>query len=269
MIRSVIVSGVVRAVLCTGVVAGALVSVPATAQSDTTAAAAPRYRVLVFTKTAGYRHVEAIAAGTAAIKTLGERHHFAVEHSEDAALINARDLDRFQAVVFLNTTGDVLDTAQQRAFESYIAQRRGFIGIHSAADTEYGWEWYGQLVGAYFAGHPQIQPGVITVADREFPATDSIPVTWRRTDEWYNFRSNPRGRVRVLLTLDEQSYKGGTMGTDHPIAWAHEFGGGRALYTGLGHTAETYAEPLFLRHLLGALEWTAGVVKGDVRQTVK
>lgn len=219
---------------------------------------APRYRVLVFTKTAGYRHSDAIEAGGKAIAALGKQHNFAVEVSEDTALFNSKQLSRFKVVVFLNTTGNILNDSQQKAFESFIANGNGYVGIHSAADTEYEWPWYGKLVGAHFAGHPHIQQATIKVSTGKFPGATKLPKEWVRTDEWYNYRSNPRNEVNVLMRLDEESYKGGTMGDDHPIAWAHEFGGGRAFYTGMGHTAETYAEPLFLEHLFGAIEWAAG-----------
>lgn len=228
--------------------------------------AAPRYRVLVFSKTAGFRH-SSIPTGIAAFKKLGDQHNFAVEATEDAAIFNPNDLSRFDAVVFLSTTGDILNAAQERAFEQYIAQGGGFLGVHAAADTEYEWPWYGQLVGGYFKSHPQNQNATIKVADRVHPATKHLPQEWTRFDEWYNYRENPRGNVHVLMTLDETSYEGGEMGHDHPISWAHNFGGGRAFYTGLGHTEESYSEPLFLQHLVGALEWVAGQVEADVAAT--
>ncbi len=131
--------------------------------------------------------------------------------------------------------------------------------MHSAADTEYEWAWYGKLVGAYFKSHPRIQDATIEVEDRKHPATAHLDEKWERRDEWYSFRKNPRGEVRVLLALDGKSFEGGEMGADHPIAWYHEFDGGRAFYTALGHTNESYREEAFLRHLLGALRWAAGV----------
>jgi type 1 glutamine amidotransferase len=144
------------------------------------------------------------------------------------------------------------------AFERFIRRGNGFVGIHSATDTEYDWPWYGELVGAYFRAHPEIQPALIRV-EAAHPSTMGLPSTWMRTDEWYGFRDNPRSRVTVLLTLDESSYMPGasTMGDDHPIAWYHQHDGGRAFYTALGHTEASYAEPLFLGHLAGGVEWAA------------
>ncbi len=224
-------------------------------------AAGPEFAVLVFTKTTGYRH-DSIARGIATIAALGAEHGFAVERTEDAARFTDAELVRYRVVVFLSTTGDVLDAAEKAAFERYIRSGGGFVGIHSASDTEYRWPWYGRLVGAYFASHPAVQPATVRIAEPRHPSTTGLPAVWERTDEWYNFRSNPRGAVRVLATLDESTYAGGTMGADHPIAWCQDFDGGRSWYTAMGHTAESYGEPLFRRHLLGGIETAAGLHGG-------
>ncbi len=218
----------------------------------------PGFAVLVFTKTAGFRH-DSIPAGIQAIRDLGEANGFAVEATEDAGAFTPEGLARYRAVVFLNTTGDVLDPAQQAAFEGYVRGGNGFVGVHSATDTEYGWPFYGALVGAYFQSHPAVQPATVVVEDRRHPATEHLPERWARTDEWYNFRSSVRGRVRVLARLDESSYTGGTMGADHPFAWCQEYAGGRSFYTAGGHTIESYAEPAFREHLLGGIRYAAGV----------
>lgn len=214
------------------------------------------FRVLVFSKTTGFRHAS-IEAGVKAVQKLAEEHHFGVEATEDASDFAEEKLGGFQAVVFLNTTGDVLDANQQEAFQRFIRKGGGFVGVHSAADTEYDWEWYGELVGAYFKSHPKIQGAVIQVENLQHPATKHLEESWERTDEWYNFRANPREEVSVLLSLDTDSFEGSAMDGDHPIAWYHQFDGGRALYTGLGHTEESYGEPEFLQHLLGAIQWAA------------
>ncbi|MEU0075815.1 ThuA domain-containing protein [Streptomyces sp. NPDC006332] len=221
-------------------------------------------RVLVFSKTAGFRH-DSIPAGIAAIRELGDSDGFKVDATEDAGVFTTRTLRRYDAVVFLSTTGDVLDPAQQRAFEGYIHRGGGYVGVHAAADTEYDWEFYGGIAGAYFQSHPAIQPATMTVEDGAHPATSGLPRAWERTDEWYNYRSNPRGRVHVLASLDESSYTGGTMNGDHPIAWCQTYQGGRAFYTGLGHTKESYAEPAFLRHLLGGIRYAVGDAQADCR----
>jgi type 1 glutamine amidotransferase len=218
--------------------------------------------VLVFSRTQGYRH-EAIGPGIEAIRTLGTANGFEVEASEEPALFNDENLSDFDVVVFLSTTGDVLDAEQQAAFERYIRAGGGWVGVHAAADTEYDWPWYGQLLGggAYFRSHPEIQTVQLEVENASHPATAHLPATFAVQDEWYNFQQNPRPAVSVLLTLDEASYSpgDGAMGEDHPIAWFHEIEGGRAFYTGLGHRPELYTDPLFTQHLLGALRWSAGV----------
>jgi type 1 glutamine amidotransferase len=224
----------------------------------------PRFTVLVFSKTTGFRH-DSIPQGVAAIEALGAEHGFAVDSTEDAARFGDAVLARYKAVVFLNTTGDVLDTGEKAAFERYIRSGGGFVGIHSASDTEYGWPWYGRLVGTWFASHPQIQRATVHVANPDHPSMKGLPALWERTDEWYNFRSNPRGAVQVLATLDEATYSGGAMGADHPIAWCQEIDGGRSWYTAMGHTKESYAEPLFRLHLLGGIESAAGIA-GDCKR---
>ena len=216
------------------------------------------FGVLVFTKTAGFRH-DSIPAGVLALRELADAGGYRVTHTEDAGVFTDDSLDGFRVVVFLNTTGDVLDDGQQDAMERFVRAGNGFVGVHSAADTEYDWPWYGRLVGAYFRSHPPTQPAEIDVVDRDHPATRHLAERWSRTDEWYDFRSRPADGVRVLMNLDESTYEGGRMGDDHPIAWCHDFDGGRAFYTAGGHTSESFAEPDFRRHLLGAVRWAAGL----------
>jgi type 1 glutamine amidotransferase len=216
-------------------------------------------RVLVFSRTTGFRH-DSIPEAVAAIGRLGAEQGFGVDATEDPAVFEDGRLAPYRAVVFLLTTGDVLNEGQQAAFERYIRAGNGFVGVHSASDTEYGWAWYGGLVGAYFASHPPIQTATVLVEDRSHPSTSRLPESWGRTDEWYDFRANPRERVHVLARLDEGSYSGGRMGADHPIAWYHAYDGGRAWYTGGGHTRESYAEAAFLEHLLGGVRYAAGMV---------
>lgn len=226
-------------------------------------AAASLKSVLVFHKTAGYQH-PSIPAGVDAIRKLGRQNGFHVTATADATQFNATNLARYQAVVWLSTTGDVLDADQQAAFEAYISGGGGYVGVHAAADTEYSWAWYGGLVGVYFDSHPHNQNARIRVEDRSNVATSHLPQTWTRVDEWYNYRTNPRENVRVLASLDESSYSGGNMG-DHPITWCHDYQGGRAWYTGLGHTEETYSDPLFTKMLLGGIKIASGVSNADCR----
>ncbi|CAL9608245.1 ThuA domain-containing protein [Streptomyces sp. enrichment culture] len=234
------------------------------AAAPTGAAPAPDDRVLVFSKTAGFRH-DSIPDGITALRELGATGGFTVDATEDAAAFTPANLRRYDAVVFLSTTGDVLDAGQQRAFEDYIRRGGGYVGIHAAADTEYDWPFYGGLAGAYFHSHPAIQPATVHVEDRAHPATAGLARTWNRTDEWYNYRSNPREHAHVLASLDESSYSGGTMNGDHPIAWCQNYAGGRAFYTGGGHTKASYAEPAFRAHLLGGIRWATGAAQADCR----
>jgi type 1 glutamine amidotransferase len=216
------------------------------------------FRVLVFSRTTGFRHAS-IPNGIAALQQLATENNFQVTASEDPTLFNDAVLAQYRAVVFLMTTGDVLDATQQAAFERYIRAGNGYVGVHSASDTEYGWPWYGGLVGAFFSNHPAIQTATIRVEDFGQPSSRFLPAAWVRTDEWYSFQSNPRANVNVLATLDESTYSGGTMGPDHPIAWQHEYDGGRSWYTAGGHTESSYTEPLFRAHLLGGIQYAAGV----------
>ncbi|MFG1992600.1 ThuA domain-containing protein [Actinoplanes sp. NPDC048988] len=245
------------------VLAATLISAPAASAAPDVAAAEP-YSVLVFSKTAAFRH-DSIPAGIAAIKKLGEDNGFTVDTTEDGAAFTDDNLAKYRAVVWLSTTGDVLDAGQQAAFERYIQAGGGYAGVHAASDTEYSWPWYGKLVGAYFNNHPANQQATVKVEDHAHPSTASLPDRWSRFDEWYNFRTNPRGDVHVLASLDESSYSPGTgaMGADHPTAWCRDYDGGRAWYTGGGHTNESYADPQFLSHLLGGIQTAAGVVEAD------
>jgi len=226
--------------------------------SGATTSAAPMFRALVFTKTTGYRH-DSIPAAIAAVEQLGAQNGFAVDQTEDAGAFTDANLARYRVVVFLLTTGDVLDDDQQSAMQRFVEAGNGWVGVHSAADTEYDWPYYGVLVGAYFKAHPAVQQASVHIEAPDTPATAGLPSTWVRTDEWYDFRTNPRPDVTVLATVDESTYTGGMMGADHPIAWTHlSPGGGRAVYTAMGHTIASYADPLFRGHLAGAIRWVAG-----------
>lgn len=228
------------------------------------AAPPPGRELLVFTRTIGFRH-DSIPAAIAAVRQLAAAEGLEVRATEDPAAFTAEGLKAVAAVVFLHTEGDVLDGAGQAALQAYVRGGGGFLGIHSASDTFHGWAWYQDLVGARFAQHPAVQPAVLVREDLVHPATEPLPTRWGRTDEWYDFLASPRGRVHVLLSVDEATYQGGHMGADHPIAWCHAFEGGRAAYTALGHTVESWSEPLLLAHVRGALRWVAGLAPGDCR----
>jgi len=220
-------------------------------------------RVLVFTRTRGFVH-DSIPHAASVIRQLGDMDRYDVVVSNDAGRFTAEQLAGFRAVVFLMTTGDVLNDSQQAAFEQYIRSGGGFVGVHAAAHTEFDWPWYGRLLGAFFQSHAgDPEPATVRVETRAHPSTASLPDPWVRTDEWYNFRTNPRGDVQVLLTLDESTFDGGTMGADHPIAWCQHFEGGRSWFTAGGHGAENYDEPDFRTHLRHGIRWAAGLASGD------
>lgn len=235
-----------------------------------TTLASSSMRLLVFSKTNGFRHAS-IKDGKIALQKLATEHNFRVDFTEDSSVFTDANLSHYNAVIFLMTTGNnILDANQKAAFERYIRAGGGYVGVHSASDTEYDWPWYGGLVGAYFDrihGHSKIVQATIHVTDRTNPSTIMLPATWIRTDEWYNFATNPRGTVNVLMTIDERTYKGGTMGADHPIAWYHEYDGGRAWYTAMGHTSASYYEPLFLDHLWGGIIYAAGTLQRALAQS--
>lgn len=217
---------------------------------------------LVFSKTAGFRHAS-IQDATRFFSALDPREGFRLTLSEDANLFTDEGLANHDLVVFANTTGDVLDDAQQAALERFVQRGGGFVGVHAAADTEHGWPFYRALVGATFVNHPEIPVEVlVTVENSAHPATAHLERQFRFTDEWYNFDRNPRETSTVLLTIDEAGFTvpntppGPSMGADHPVAWARESDRGRAFYTNLGHRPETWQDPRFQRHLLDGMRWT-------------
>jgi len=219
---------------------------------------AKKQKVLIFSKTLGFHH-NSIKQGIEAIQKLGLAHKFEVDTTTNSSNFNTENLKQYAAVIFLSTTGDVLNNEQQAAFEKYIQAGGGFAGIHSATDCEYNWPWYGKLAGAYFAGHPNQQDAILNVTNRSHISTKGLPEQWKRKDEWYNFRA-VYDKINVLISIDEKSYDAGKnkMGDNHPIAWYHQYDGGRAFYTGLGHTEESFSEPLFLQHLLGGIKYAMG-----------
>jgi PKD repeat protein len=248
-------------------------TIPITALApDNTSA---RFRALIFSKTAAFRH-DSIPQGITAIQTLGTQNNFQVDATEDGSMFRDDILSHYKTVIWLETTGDVLTDTQQAAFERFIRAGGGYVGIHSAADTEYTWPWYGALVGAYFRDHPNGTPaGTVVVEDTTDPSTQGLPARWARTDEWYNFQTylnpvngggtsatpyNPRDNtaLHILLTMDTSTYTGAAPAGDHPISWCHRYDGGRSWYTGMGHTQASYSESLFLGHILAGINITAG-----------
>jgi type 1 glutamine amidotransferase len=214
-------------------------------------------KVLIFCKTAKYHHMS-IAVGIPAIMKMGAENNFDVDTTTDATKFTYDNLKQYKAVIWLSTTGDVLNDAQQAEFEKYIHKGGGFVGVHAATDTEYDWPWYGNLVGAYFKSHPSVQQtATLHIVDPNFIATKGLPAEWSRLDEWYNFKWIEEG-LHILITIDEKTYNGGANGDNHPMSWYHEFEGGRSFYTALGHTDASYSDQLYLGHLLGGIKYAMG-----------
>jgi uncharacterized protein len=243
------------------------------------------FSVLVYSRTEGFRHAS-IPEGIAAVEELGAEHGFGVEATEDPAAFTEENLARFAAVIFLNTTGTVVEDDGKAAFERYVRGGGAWVGVHSAADTEYDWPFYEELLaGAYFLSHPVQQPGVLDNEAPDHPSTAHLPERWQIPfEEFYSFRQSPRPHVRVLLNIDEDTYQQdpntshlpseesfpefpegetGVMGEDHPMSWCQEIDEGHAWYTALGHEAYLYRTPDFRAHLLGGILTATGQVEAD------
>ena len=219
------------------------------------ALSAQEKQVLIFSKTEGFRH-NSIEDGIQAIQRIGNEINFKSITSQDSRFFTENDMQEIDLVIFLNTTGDILNMEEQTAFQSYMDNGGNFFGIHAAADTEYDWRWYGDLVGAYFKSHPKVQEAIVNIKMPQHSTLDHLQDDkWKRTDEWYNYKNIATG-LNVLMTLDESSYEGGENGDFHPIAWFQNYrGGGKSIYTGGGHTSESYSEPDFLEHLSRCIEF--------------
>jgi type 1 glutamine amidotransferase len=214
-------------------------------------------KILVFSKTAGFRHGSSIVAGKKVILELGQKNKFGVDTSENQNVFTEENLKHYAAVVFLCTTGNVLNDEQQKVFEQFIRKGGGYAGLHSAADTEYDWHWFGELNGAYFKNHPKPQEAIFNIVDRNNIATAHLPQPWKRFDELYNFKWIGTD-LHILITIDENSYTGGGNGENHPMAWYHEFDGGRGFYTALGHDNKSWEDPLYQQHVLGGIKYAMG-----------
>lgn len=213
--------------------------------------------VLIFTKTTGFRHAS-IPKGVETVRNLLAEAGVHSVHSEDSNLFQPDSLSVFDAVIFLSTTGDILDDSQKEAFQEFIRSGKGFVGIHAASDTEYNWPWYGGLVGGYFSSHPKVQDAEIKVLDQKHSSTAHLPRIWFHRDEWYDFKDVKPG-LNILMNLDEETYEGGKMGKFHPIAWFQKYDGGLSFYTGLGHTKESFDSELFQKHILGGVRYVLGL----------
>ena len=226
---------------------------------------AAQFNILLFSKTDGWHH-KSINQAVTALEKMAENHHFSVDWQEDSALINSENLAKYDAIVFLLTTGDILNDKQQTALQTFIRSGKGFVGIHSASDTEYTWPWYGQLVGRHFHIHPTIQTARLSVIDTKFPGLEYFPASSLWTEEWYEYGDELSENLNYLLSVDESTYdpvtdwgdkQGKGMGKFHPMAWYQYFDGGRSFYTGLGHMGASYQNKAFIEHLYGGIYWAA------------
>lgn len=231
----------------------------------TLVSAQPQFKALLFTKTAGFHH-QSINEGVDGIRELARRHQFQVHWQEDASRFNSQNLEQYDVIIFLSTTGDILNEKQQQAMEEFIQSGKGFVGIHAASDTEYEWEWYTQLVGRMFKMHPANQTTRVTVLDPDFPGMERMPESYLWTDELYEFGEEKVEGLNYLMTIDESYYdvqpswgdqKTAGMGEFHPVAWYHKFDGGRSFYTAFGHMPEKYSNDMFLEHIYGGIYWAA------------
>jgi len=215
-----------------------------------------RPAVLIFCKTNGYHHAS-ITTGIAAITKLGQENGFAVDTTADSTWFRDKILRKYKALIFLSPTGTVFGAQEEKALQNYIHKGGGFVGIHAAADCEYNWQWYGDLVGGYFKSHPKQQEAKFIIVDKDNPATQGLPDPWTHFDELYNYKYYAPD-IKVLIKVDESSYTGGANGDNHPMAWYHDFEGGRSFYTALGHTDASWSDPLFLHHLLAGIQYAMG-----------
>ncbi len=227
---------------------------------------AQQFKALLITKTQGFQH-QSIVEGTLAMKKLADRNNFQLDVLEGSYSLNDKGLEKYQVLIFLNTTGNILDSAQKKAVEKFIQSGKGWVGIHSASDTEYDWAWYTKLVGMMFKIHPLQQTAYLNVVDSNFPGMERFPKKLLWTDEWYEFQEKKVNDLKYLVTVDEKTYspaakwgpgkEGKGMGDFHPMSWYHNYDGGRAFYTALGHIPAIYSDQTFLDHVYGGIYWAA------------
>ncbi len=223
-----------------------------------TSSEAKPIKILVFSKTNGFRH-KTIPIASAALTALAKENNWTLTFTEDSLLFSKyKTLKQYKAILFLYTTGKVLGTEQEKAFRKYIEKGGALVTIHTGADCEQNWDWYMNLVGAKFKNHPKQQQARFVVNDSTHLATNLLPKEWLHFDEIYNFTMPVSADVHVLLSVDESSYTGGTMGAVHPIAWCRNYKKGRVFQTALGHTDACYSDKDFLHHLVGGIKWALG-----------
>ncbi len=216
-------------------------------------------KILVFSKTNGFRHKSIPAAKEALIK-MANQQSWVLTFTEDSLAFNEyKSLKQYKAVVFLMTTGKVLGTKQEEIFQKYIEKGGGLITLHTGTDCEMNWDWYMNTIGGKFKNHPKQQQAKFLVEDSTHPSTKSLPRTWMHFDEIYNFVSPVITSAHILISVDETSYSGGTMGNNHPIAWYDYSKKGRVFQTALGHTDNCYVDKDMLAHVIGGINWAMGI----------
>jgi len=243
-----------------GFIAAALV-----ATSVTPVLAKEKVHVLVYSGSTGYRH-ESIPSAVAALKTIGARAGYVVDATEDPEVFTAERLAPYKVLVLVSNSTDPkkpesewFTGARRDALQGFLKSGKGVIGLHAAADSHYGWGWYGQMIGGYFERHPKGTPkGVVMVIDSKHPATAKLPKSLERNDEWYYYKDlDPT--LHVLVAIDPKTIGEGEPDVNlNPLVWCHDFGGGRVFYSALGHTNESWSEPYMVDLMTGALAYAAG-----------
>ncbi len=217
-----------------------------------------KINVLVFSKTEEYRH-ESIVAGISSLTKLAQENNLHIDFSEDASVFSENNLSQYNVIIFLNTSGNILDANEETALRMFIENKGGLVGIHSATDTEYDWDWYNELIGTHNNGKEEIHKAVVRVVDKGHPSTKDLPYTWEVEDEWCKFANKLADDIKVLAIVDEIVFQGQEKVLFNPYCWYHEFDGGRAWFTVGGHKSENYSDPLFMKHILGGIKYAAGV----------
>lgn len=229
--------------------------------------------VLLFSKSTAFRHGESIEAGKSVFGELARKNDWFLYSTEEGGVFNPDQLTKFDVVIFNNSTGRVLNDAQQKVLEEYVEQGGTLVGIHGAGDDSHHWDWYeNNLMGAKFSHHPldpQLQEvDLILNAVSDSLLSEGLPSTWKHTDEWYVFFENPKTKNFNIL----YSFDGGTinpsgnvlwmkdknfgMGKDHPVAWYRATGKGKTFYTSIGHNANAWKQDGFVRMLENVVKWS-------------
>jgi uncharacterized protein len=226
---------------------------------------ANQFQVLVYTSPDRW-HNPTIPVAMIEFQEMAKRHGFGLTWTQQPESFTDENLKRFQVIVFLHSTESALSAAQAESFRNYIRNGGGFAGIHGASIAADRPEWYKKLIGRVFTEHPEVQTAIMKVVDRNHPSTMHLPERWMWTDEWYAFSEPFVDKLNYLLTVDENTYdtdrtwgddRSSAMGEFHPIAWYHEYDGGRSFFTSLGHMPELFKDPWFLNHIYGGIFWAA------------